>query len=167
MCPRWAMVDDMDTEQALKIISSLLEGGWLESEKTTADELWRLGFSMRNGPGEELSPGVVQRELEPPPGIDQASLSTLDGEPTGVVFFIASAADSNNAETKEVYESLTFSLSQILGSSERVWADEPSPVQWCGDDLDVGLQPFDRRDSSVMVWVEHRGRSQKAELRAH
>lgn len=157
----------MESEQALKIISSLLDGRWLKSEKATAEELWSLGFSMRTGSGEQLAPGVVQHELEPAPGIDQASLSTLDGEPAGIVFFIASTAESNNAGTKEVYESLISSLSQILGSPERVWADQPSPLQWCGEDLDVGLQLFDRRDSSVMVWVEHRTRSQMGELRAH
>jgi len=160
------MLDPMTTDQAVRIASSLLTGRWCASEQAATDELRRLGFTFRPEPARHLTTGSVLHDLTPAPGIDHAGFTTLDGEPAGVVFFIASSMDARNPVTNEAYQSLLAALTQSLGPAERVWPDEDTPIRWRTTDLDVGLQLFDRRDSSVMVSVEHRARSEEAESRA-
>ena len=151
----------MSVEQAVGIISSLLAGRWLASEAAAAATLRGLGFTELPG-AEPLTGGSVQHTLAPPAGIDHASFTTLDGDPVSVIFFIASVPEPRSEATGAAYRALLASLTDGLGALERVWADQPPPMQWRGAELDVGVQLFDRRDSSVMVWVDHRSRSDAA-----
>jgi hypothetical protein len=157
----------MSVEQTVGIISSLLDGRWLESDDAAHSALRGLGLTVLPGAGEELSGGLVQHEVTAPAGIDSASLTTAEGEPFSVILIVASVFEPQNATTIAAYRELLASLSETLGAPSQVWVDQPTPVHWHVGDLDVGAQLFDRRDSSVMVWVEHRARSQRAELRAH
>jgi len=156
----------MTVEQSVGIVSSLLDGRWLDSEEAAAGALQELGFAVPAGAGRQLTGGSVQHDLEHPAGIDHASLTTADGEPVSVIFLLASVPEPQSMATTATYRALLAALSDLLGAPERVWPDQPTPVQWRTAELDVGAQLFDRRDSSVMVWVEHRARSQQAELRA-
>ena len=149
----------MSAEQAVGIISSLLAGRWLASEAAAAATLRGLGFTEFPGAAEPLTDGSMQHTLGPPAGVDHASFTTVDGDPVSVTFFIASVPEPRSEATGATYRALLALLTASLGALERVWADQPTPMQWRGAELDVGVQLFDRRDSSVMVWVEHRFRS--------
>jgi len=154
----------MSMERVVAIVSSLSKGRWLVSEEAALDELQLLGFGNAAETVAELSSGVRQRRVDPVSGIEHASLSSLYGEPTSIFFFVASAPEPASASTTGAYEELVAGLSEELGSPERVWVEQPSPLRWRTGELDVGVQLFDRRDTSVvMVWVEHRTRSQTAE----
>jgi hypothetical protein len=157
----------MPVDPALAIVSSLRERQWLKNDEAAISVMTGLGFSERAGAaGEQLLSGVVQRRLEPALGIDHATVSSLDGKPTGVAIFISSSPEPANPTTKSEYKALILLLSEDLGSPKRVWSDEPTPLLWRDADLDIGVQLFDQRDSTVMVWVEHRERSTIAEKRA-
>jgi hypothetical protein len=157
----------MTVEQAVFLVSSLRDGEWLHDEEAALAKLAALGLTATPGAVTEFSSGLIQRELETALTIDQASLSTLDTAPTSVIFFIGASPEPESAVTKAAYGSLIASLSVTLGRPQRVWEDQPTPLKWCDTDLDVGVQLFDRRDTGVvMVWVEHRLRSQEAERRA-
>jgi hypothetical protein len=154
-------------ERATAIITSLLDGRWLRDEATASAQLAELGFPVRPGTETELSPGLIQWELEATTGIEQPSLSSLEGKPTTVNFFVGSSPEPESATTRSAYEALIASLDLTLGAPERVWPDQPTPILWRNGDLDVGMQLFDRRDASVvMVWIEHRLRNRDAETRA-
>jgi len=157
----------MTVEQAAFLVTSLRDGEWLHDEEAALAKPAALGLTAIPGAVTELSSGLIQRELETALAIDQASLSTLDTAPTSVIFFIGASPEPGSVETKEAYESLIASLSVTLGKPQRVWEDQPTPLEWSDTEVDVGVQLFDRRDTSVvMVWVEHRLRSQEAERRA-
>lgn len=160
------MLDHMDVGQAVAIVSTLVPGRWLDSHEAATETLRGLGFTLRPGADTTLDGGSVLHDLEHPPGIDQASLTTLDGDPVGITFLIASVLEPHNSATDTTYRALLAALSEILGPAEQVWADQPTPVHWHAGEIDVGAQLFDRRDSSVMVWVEHRSHSHEAESRA-
>lgn len=155
--------EEMTMERVVAVVSSLSRGRWLSSEEAALEELQLLGFGSVAETVTELSSGVRQRAVEPVSGTEHASLSSLHDEPTSIIFFVASAPEPASASTTAAYEELVAGLSEELGSPERVWAEQPSPLQWHAGELDVGVQLFDRRDTSVvMVWVEHRARSQTA-----
>jgi hypothetical protein len=158
----------MTVENATAIVTSLRDGRWLQDEAAASAQLAALGFMGKPGSEAEPLPGLMQREFEGPAGIEQLSLSCLDGRPTTVTFFIGASPEPESAVTRSAYGSLIASLAASLGAPERVWPDRPMPVLWREGELDVGLQLFDRRDHSVvMVWIEHRVRSQDAEARFH
>jgi hypothetical protein len=94
------------------------------------------------------------------------SLSLFQGLPVSIGFFIASSLAPVNADTRAKYERLLAWVSGMLGESAQFLPGQPSPVRWQSGELDVGVQLFDRRDSTVMVWVEHRGRSAEVEQAA-
>ncbi|GAA1828916.1 hypothetical protein GCM10009750_10660 [Agromyces salentinus] len=153
----------MAMQRTAGVVLSLLDGRWLESEEAAVASLQRLGFTVMPDDGTVPPSGSRQRELMPATGIDHASLSILGSAPTNITFFIASAPERENAATRLAYENLLASLAMTLDSPQRFWADETTPVFWHHSDLEVGAQLFDRRDSTVMVWVEHRARSKAAE----
>jgi hypothetical protein len=156
----------MSVERAVAVVTSLREGGWLDGDEAALVRLAALGLIEKPRAGAELPSGLHRRELEAAQGIEQPSLSSVDGEPANVTFFMGSSPEPESEATRSAYRDLVAALAASLGPPQRVWADRPSPVQWREADLDIGLQLFDRRDSVVMVWVEHRSRSQEAERRA-
>lgn len=156
----------MTVNEVIEVVNSLRGDRWLKDDQAAIDALSGLGFAEQPGTVTALPSGLQQRHLDPPPGIDHATLSSLDGEPTSVIMFIASSLESASPTTRSEYEALVSSLTALLGSPRRVWADEPTPLLWPDADLDIGVQLFDRHDSTVMVWVEHRERSKIAEQRA-
>jgi hypothetical protein len=156
----------MTVNKVSEIVESLRAGRWLKDDQAAIDALSSLGFAEQPSTITALPSGLQQHHLDPAPGIDHATLSSLDGEPTSVIMFIASSIEPASPTTRSEYETLIASLTAYLGSPRRVWADEPTPLLWPDADLDIGVQLFDRHDSTVMVWVEHRKRAEIAEQRA-
>lgn len=91
------------------------------------------------------------------------TFTTFEGEFVAICFFMTRSPRPNELSTQRAYDALCTSLSKEFGAGKRAWEDEETPLGWRGGDLEIGAQLFDRRDSTVMVSIEHRERAERAE----
>jgi hypothetical protein len=101
-----------------------------------------------------------------PDAVDHLSYGTHAGEVTGVGFFLARHGGPRDPLVRADHDALVAALTAAFGPSRPAFDDQPSPVSWDVGELGVGVQLFDRIDSGVMVAVDHRERSARAEAAA-
>ena len=153
-----------EVEAVAEVVTSLVGGAWPDDSSSAQVVLERLGFAIEAGSGTELGPGSVLREFAVlPSGIESGSVQAMDNAFAGVILMFGSDPVPASGKTGTLYRELLGLLTELLGPAVRVWETELTPVQWPVGALDVGLQLFDNRDSTVMVWVEHRARAALAE----
>jgi hypothetical protein len=98
-----------------------------------------------------------------PDAVDHVILGTHAGEVTSVGFFLARHGGPRDPLVRREHDALVAALTAALGPSRSPIEGQPSPVAWDVGELQVGVQLFDRVDSSVMAWVDHRARAARAE----
>ncbi|MDO4031899.1 hypothetical protein [Clavibacter michiganensis] len=101
-----------------------------------------------------------------PDAVDHLSYGTHAGEVASVGFHLARHGGPRDPIVRRDHDALVAALAAVFGPSCPVFDDQPSPVRWHVGELEVSVQIFDRVDSSVMVWVDHRERSARAEAAA-
>ncbi|CAQ00325.1 hypothetical protein ACR8AL_02410 [Clavibacter sepedonicus] len=101
-----------------------------------------------------------------PDAVDHLSLGTHAGGVTIIGFFLARHGRPRDPLVRRDHDALVAALAAAFGVFCPAFDDQPSPVLWDVGELEVGVQLFDRVDSSVMVWVDHRERSVRAEAAA-
>jgi hypothetical protein len=119
------------------------------------------------GEVDAYAPDCDLRALSGGPGaVHHLSYGTHAGEVTSVGFHLARHGGPRDPLVRRDHDALVAALAAAFGPSHRAFDDQPSPVSWDVGDLEVGVQLFDRVDSSVMVGVDHRARSAQAEAAA-
>lgn len=98
-----------------------------------------------------------------PDAVDHLVLGTHAGAVTSVGFHLARHGGPRDPLVRRDHDALVPALAAVFGPSRSPIEGQPSPVVWDVGELEVGVQLFDRVDSSVMAWVEHRERSARAE----
>ena len=101
-----------------------------------------------------------------PDAVHDVSYGTHAGEVASVGFHLARHGGPRDPLVRRDHDALVAALAAVFGPSRPVSHDQPSPVVWEVGELQVGVQLFDRVDSSVMAWVDHRERSARAEAAA-
>ncbi|OUE21667.1 hypothetical protein BFL34_01025 [Clavibacter michiganensis] len=101
-----------------------------------------------------------------PDAVHHLSYGTHRGEVTSVGAHLARHGGPRDPLVRRDHDALVAALTAAFGPSRSPIAGQPSPVLWDVDELEVGVQLFDRVDSSVMLWVDHRERSARAEAAA-
>ncbi|WP_435081189.1 hypothetical protein [Clavibacter michiganensis] len=98
-----------------------------------------------------------------PDAVHDLSYGTHAGEVASVGFHLARHGGPRDPLVRRDHDVLVAALGAVFGPSRPVFDDQPSPVRWHVGELDVSVQILDRVDSSVMVGVDHRERSARAE----
>lgn len=101
-----------------------------------------------------------------PDAVHHLSYGTHAGEVASVGFHLARHGGPRDPLVRRHHDALVAALAAVFGPSRSPIEGQPSPVVWDVGELEVGVQLFDRVDSSVMVWVDHRERSARAEAAA-
>ncbi len=83
-----------------------------------------------------------------------------------ICFFMGSSRRPKDPNTRRIFDELSISMSEEFGAAKRVWDDQETPLRWQAGDLDIEVQLFDRRDSQIMVSIEHRARAHSMEQAA-
>jgi hypothetical protein len=119
------------------------------------------------GEVDAYAPDCDLRALSGGPGaVHHLSYGTHAGEVTSVGFHLARHGGPRDPLVRRDHDALVAALTAVFGASHPVFDDQPSPVSWHVGDLEVGVPLFDRVDSSVMVGIDHRARSARAEAAA-
>ncbi|RIJ60589.1 hypothetical protein, partial [Clavibacter phaseoli] len=101
-----------------------------------------------------------------PDAVDHLSYGVHADRVTGVGFFLARHGGPRDPLVRRDHDALVATLVALFGPPRAALDDQSSPVLWDVAELQVGVQLFDRVDSSVMVDVDHRERSAEAAAEA-
>ena len=151
----------MSITEAVSFLRSVATPPWPGDRASGEAMLARLGLAP-TGPAKDQHDGYFSFGLS---GTVEAAnnftFSTHQGDFVSIIFFMASSPAPNDPITRRTYDALCALMSEEFGIGNRVWADEETPLRWGTGDLDIEVQLFDRRDSQVMVSIEHRERSRR------
>jgi hypothetical protein len=154
------------TDAVVALVRAITTPAWPRD----AAEVERMlaGVGVRStGEVDRWSSGSAQHTLSGgPDAVDHLSYSTHEGEVTSVGLFLARHGGPWDPAVRRDHDDLVAALERSFGPSRPALADQPSPVCWPVGELEVGVQLFDRVDSAVMLWIEHRARSARQERAA-
>ncbi|AJW79676.1 DUF6301 family protein [Clavibacter michiganensis] len=145
------------------VVRALATPPWPRDAADAERTLARLGVHP-TGEVDAHAPDSDLRALTGgPDAVHRLSYGTHAGEVASVGFFLARHGGPRDPLVRRDHDELVATLAAAFGSPRAVFHDQPSPVVWDVGELQVGVQLFDRVDSSVMVWVDDRERSARAE----
>jgi hypothetical protein len=155
-----------DTAAVVAFVRALATPPW-PRDAAEAERMLAGRGAHPTGEVDAWSPGSALHALTGgPDAADSLSYGTHEGEVTSVGFHLARHGGPYDPDVRREHDDLVAALTASLGPSRQVLDDQPSPVLWDVGELEVSVQLFDRVDSSVMVWVDHRERSARAEAAA-
>ncbi|WP_317231931.1 hypothetical protein [Clavibacter capsici] len=154
------------TAAVVALVRALARPPWPDDPADAERMLARLCVH----PAEEVDAHALDADLRAlaggPDAVHHLSYGTHAGALTSVGFFLARHGGPRDPRVRSDHDALVAALGGAFGPSRSPMEGQPSPVLWDMGELEVGVQLFDRVDSSVMVWVEHRERSARAEAAA-
>ncbi|KZC94608.1 hypothetical protein [Clavibacter tessellarius] len=154
------------TAAVVAFILALTTPPWPDDAAEAERMLARLGVHP-TGEVDAHGGGSEPRALAGGPDtVDHVSLGTHEGAVTSTHFSLARHGGPRDPLVRREHDALVAALTAALGPSRSPIEGQPNPVVWDVGELEVGVQLFDRVDSSVMAWVEHRERSARAEAAA-
>jgi hypothetical protein len=155
-----------DADAVVAFVRALVTPPWPPDAEAAERMLAALGVH----PTGEVAAHPPDSELRAltggPDAVDHLGYGTHRGEVTSVGFYLARHGGPHDPDVRRDHDDLVAALSASFGPSRPAFDDQASPVLWGVGELEVGVQAFDRVDSSVMLWIEHRERSARQERAA-
>ncbi|MBM7026231.1 hypothetical protein [Clavibacter zhangzhiyongii] len=155
-----------DVDAIAAFVRALATSPWprdaAEAERMLADR-----GAHPTGEVDAWSPASARHALSGgPDAVAHLSYATHAGEVTSVGCVLARHGGPHDPAVRRDHDDLVAALTAAFGASRRPFDDQPSPILWDVGELEVGVQVFDRVDSSVMAWVDHRERAARQERAA-
>ena len=150
----------------VELVRALATPPWPRTAADAERMLAALGVHPTGGV-DAWSPSSAQHALTGgPDAVDHLSYGVRADRVTDVGFFLARHGGPRDPLVRRDHDALVAAIAAVFGAPRAAFDDQPSPVRWDVGELQVGVQLFDRVDSSVMVDVHHRGLSAEAEAAA-
>ncbi|WP_043670228.1 DUF6301 family protein [Clavibacter michiganensis] len=151
------------TAAVVAFVRALATPPWPEDRADAERMLARLGVH----PAGEVDAYAPDSELHAlaggPDAVHHLSYGIHTGAVTGIGFSLTRHGGPRDPRVRRDHDALVAALAAAFGPSRSPIEGQPSPVLWDVGELEVSVQLFDRVDSCVMVGVDHRERSARAE----
>ncbi|RIJ52167.1 hypothetical protein DZG00_06050 [Clavibacter lycopersici] len=155
-----------DADAVVDFVRALVTPPWPRDAADAERMLAALGVHPTGGV-DAWSPSSAQHALTGgPDAVDHLSYGVHADSVSGIGFFLARHGGARDPLVRRDHDALVAALAALFGPPRAAFDDQSSPVLWDVAELQVGVQLFDRVDSSVMVDVDHSDRSARAEAEA-
>jgi hypothetical protein len=157
---------DADVDAVVAFVRALATPPW-PRDAAEAERMLTDRGAHPTGEVDTWSPASARHALSGgPDAVAHLSYATHAGEVTSVGLVLARHGGPHDPAVRRDHDDLVAALTAAFGASRRAFDDQPGPLLWDVGELEVGVQLFDRVDSSVMAWVDHRDRAARQERAA-
>lgn len=142
----------------VELVRKLVEEPWPVCDEERENLFTRLGFT--SGDRAELendeSPHQITELDMVLGGQPLGSWDTYSGQFLGVTLHLYSTQESGDPGAQSGFHELRIQLTELFGKPGHPWdSEEMPPCIWNANCWTITTHLFDRRDSSVMLSVEH------------